>query len=624
MSQSPAFSFSTVSLVAANVAAAVSLVLLNKVLLRTWPFALALTAAHAIFTQAATQVMRFAGLLDDAASLPAGPVAQMALCGVLSVVLMNVSLSLNSIGVFQASKMLVVPATVIVERAVRGTAVRGDVARALAVILFGVALSAPPAAFSSLKSDAVSPLGLAVALAAIFVTASAVILIGATQKQLAATPLALLDAQQRYIILYAIAMASSFENTGVMAHAVVESSSTALLVCASSLVAVMLNTTGFSVISLLSPLSYQVVSQFKTVATLLLSVLLLGETMNARQAAGFAVSILGIAAYSHARMSPGSDDAVIATSSDFACSLPLLYTSGQDAAAASCAPASVLALGLVGLIVSAGNLFRNERGGISSHSAVLSPHLLDSNGTFTFEACNVTTEAPFACVRWDVIACAQARMEAHLLRKWILSNHAAGIQHFIIMDNNDARPDGEHDDFYSVIAQFDRGLVTTLRFPRDVVNNPSLAEQYGLRRKDFLGLEGDNALMKRCYDMYRIQARWIAFMNVTEIFVPHENQLLPASYLSQPHVLSNESIRSVDSVSCVSNLSTQTSTTSTLAEYVPCEPGMHRLTTIARGATKTFAREEIKSHQLPTVSSNIRHLLSMGCAASCQTVPYFE
>lgn len=299
-------------LVATNVAAAVGLVLLNKLLLRAWPFALALTASHAIFTQAATRALRAAGLVERA-ELPAMPVAQMALCGVLSVVLMNVSLSLNSVGVFQASKMLVVPATVLVERCWRGTTVSRDVVLALCVILAGVALSAPPAAFSSLASERPSQLGLLVALAAVFVTALAVILIGATQKQLAASPMTLLDAQQRYIVAYAVAMACSFEDAGAMSQALLVDSSTAALVCASSVVAVLLNTTGFSVLSLLSPLSYQVVSQFKTVTTLGLSVAVLGEPLSARQAAGFALSICGIAAYSHAKMAPVAKDDSVAT-----------------------------------------------------------------------------------------------------------------------------------------------------------------------------------------------------------------------------------------------------------------------------------------------------------------------
>jgi hypothetical protein len=231
--------------------------------------------------------------------------------------------------------MLVVPATVLVERCWSGATVRRDVALALVVILAGVALSAPAAAFSSLASERPSQLGLVVALAAVLVTALAVILIGATQKQLAASPLALLDAQQRYIVVYAVAMACSFEDAGAMSQALLASPGTAAFVCASSVAAVLLNTTGFSVLSLLSPLSYQVVSQFKTVATLGLSVVVLGEPLSARQAAGFALSICGIAAYSRAKMAPAAEDDSMPThaakpSADLSEDLPLVVVAAAD------------------------------------------------------------------------------------------------------------------------------------------------------------------------------------------------------------------------------------------------------------------------------------------------------
>ena len=306
--------------------------------------------AHAVFTQAATRALRAAGLVERA-SLPALPVAQMALCGVLSVVLMNVSLSLNSVGVFQASKMLVVPATVLVERCWSGATVRRNVALALVVILAGVGLSAPAAAFSSLASERPSQLGLVVALAAVLVTALAVILIGATQKQLAASPLALLDAQQRYIVVYAVAMACSFEDAGAMSQALLASPGTAALVCASSVAAVLLNTTGFSVLSLLSPLSYQVVSQFKTVATLGLSVVVLGEPLSARQAAGFALSICGIAAYSRAKMAPAAEDDsthAAAPSAGLSEDLPLVVAAAAETCEAATAEEANAAQGKAG------------------------------------------------------------------------------------------------------------------------------------------------------------------------------------------------------------------------------------------------------------------------------------
>jgi solute carrier family 35 protein E3 len=564
-------------LVAANVVAAVSLVLLNKVLLRTWPFALALTAAHAVFTQVATRALRVAGLIESA-SLPALPVAQMALCGVLSVVLMNVSLSLNSVGIFQASKMLVVPATVLAERCWRGTTVRRDVALALCVVLAGVALSAPSAAFSSLASERPSPLGLVSALAAVFVTAFAVILIGDTQKQLASSPLTLLDAQQRYIIAYAVAMACSFEDTDAMSQALLTSSGTGVLVCVSSLVAVLLNTTGFSVLSLLSPLSYQVVSQFKTIATLGLSVLVLGEPMTARQVAGFALALCGIALYSHAKMRPTADAPSART--DPLCDAPALaHLCKSRLASAWCAALIALAAScsFASQILWVGRAPKAQLA-----NSLMAP-------------CNATLEAPFQCVKWDVIVCAHARMEAHILRDWVLWNHAAGVQHFVVMDNNDIGPDGMRDDFDGALAPFDRELVTTLKYPKDVMNNISLADQYGLRRADFEGLNlmDDNPLKQRCHDLYRSRARWIAFIDTDEVFVPVQAGLSLPAFLSQSRFSDDETIGGVGVFWRVSHYSGHflRPQSGRFAEYDLCAShGVNKhIKAIVRGATRSLA-----------------------------------
>jgi hypothetical protein len=193
-------------LVALNVASAVGVILVNKFLLRVWPFALALTLAHSLVTKTATLVLRAGGIFE-ATALPTMAVGKVALCGIMSVVLMNLSLSLNPIGIYQASKILVLPMTAALELVVYGTAQSNDVWAALVIVMAGVALSFPSAVVSSLTETAIITwLGLAVAAAAVIVAAGAVLLIGRTQKDLQTTPLNLLDQQQLYIIGYMLSV----------------------------------------------------------------------------------------------------------------------------------------------------------------------------------------------------------------------------------------------------------------------------------------------------------------------------------------------------------------------------------------------------------------------------------
>jgi drug/metabolite transporter (DMT)-like permease len=288
-------------LVALNVASAVGVILVNKFLLRVWPFALALTLAHSLVTKTATLVLRAGGIFE-ATALPTMAVGKVALCGIMSVVLMNLSLSLNPIGIYQASKILVLPMTAILELIVYGTAQSNDVWAALVIVMAGVALSFPPAVVSSLAETASSITwpGLAVAAAAVIVAAGAVLLIGRTQKDLQTTPLNLLDQQQLYVIGYMLSVTFTLEGTQPFTPERL-SSPVLGLIAATACMAAILNVSGFYVIRVLSPLTYQVTSHLKTIATLILGALFFEESLSPRQVLGFALSIVGIAVYTYVK-----------------------------------------------------------------------------------------------------------------------------------------------------------------------------------------------------------------------------------------------------------------------------------------------------------------------------------
>ena len=140
---------------------------------------------------------------------------------------------------------------------------------------------------------------------------------------------------------------------------------------------------------------------------------------------------------------------------------------------------------------------------------------------------------------WDVIACTSARMDADLLRSWVLWNHVAGIEHFVIMDNNDVSPAGLKDDIDEQLGPLIRaGLVTVHRYYKDVMNNLTLAGEYGLIASDYESLYasyGDNQLKRRCYDLYHPRAKWVAFIDVDEVFVSIDDSARNiAQFLNRP------------------------------------------------------------------------------------------
>jgi hypothetical protein len=73
------------------------------------------------------------------------------------------------------------------------------------------------------------------------------------------------------------------------------------LIAATACMAAILNVSGFYVIRVLSPLTYQVTSHLKTIATLILGALFFEESLSPRQVFGFALSIVGIAVYTYVK-----------------------------------------------------------------------------------------------------------------------------------------------------------------------------------------------------------------------------------------------------------------------------------------------------------------------------------
>jgi hypothetical protein len=184
-------------------------------------------------------------------------------------------------------------------------------------------------------------------------------------------------------------------------------------------------------------------------------------------------------------------------------------------------------------------------------------------------------------------------MEAHILREWVLWNHAAGVQHFVIMDNNDANPNGMRDDLDEALSPFSKDLVTILKFPRDVMNNIDLAPLYGFNRSDFESLDilQENPLKQRCYDIYRSRSKWIAFIDVDEVFVPIQEGLSLPNFLSQAPFSIDEFIGGVGFLWRISHYSGFFSSQSqSLSNFDLCEDHAtnKHIKPIVRGATRSL------------------------------------
>ena len=131
--------------VAMNIAATVSIVFANKIVLSTYGFSFPvfLTLLHALATAAGMELMRRAGAFAAATHVPAAgrEVLPVAAAYVASIVLSNWSIQANTVGFYQLCKVLITPTLIAVERVWLGRRPSGRALAATGVLLLGIAVA---------------------------------------------------------------------------------------------------------------------------------------------------------------------------------------------------------------------------------------------------------------------------------------------------------------------------------------------------------------------------------------------------------------------------------------------------------------------------------------------------
>ena len=98
--------------VAFNVFASVAIVMLSKTLYAVWPFPIMCTAVHLVLT---SMYVSDAKQLDDVVDPTTIAHRLLAILLALSIALTNVSLKLNSIGIYELVKSLQLPMTLLMQ-----------------------------------------------------------------------------------------------------------------------------------------------------------------------------------------------------------------------------------------------------------------------------------------------------------------------------------------------------------------------------------------------------------------------------------------------------------------------------------------------------------------------------
>ena len=215
---------------------------------------------------------------------------------VMSVAFMNLNLAYNSVGFYQLSKLVCIPATIILQYFLSGKTVSTAVQQSLVVIMIGVGV----ATVSDVELNA---LGFVFAVLAVLSTTTAQLYTNTNQSDLG------LDAMQLLyhcapMVTGGLAVITPFFDQitgpkGLLSFDYTPES--VMLIIVTSALAVGVNVTNFFVIGKTSPLTYQVVGHLKTVLILTFGFVMFGAPVDPRNMLGIVVAVGGMVAYSELR-----------------------------------------------------------------------------------------------------------------------------------------------------------------------------------------------------------------------------------------------------------------------------------------------------------------------------------
>ena len=257
-SSSPASSLSVAGWIVGSVGSSVGLILVNKVIMREFgfTFVLTLTALHFLVTALGMECLALLGFFSRARLPPLDSLLMAVFC-IGSVACMNYSLSLNSVGFYQVTKLLCIPCMVAIQTALYGLSFSAKTRLSLLLVLLGVGL----ATVSDMELNAA---GCVMGAAAVLFTAQFQIWQGDKQAAHKLNAMQMNHAQALPSFLFCLLLSLLLEQSGdnnVRAHELQQHEASWILL--SCLLALSVNLCTYGLIGKTSPVTYQVVGHAK-------------------------------------------------------------------------------------------------------------------------------------------------------------------------------------------------------------------------------------------------------------------------------------------------------------------------------------------------------------------------
>jgi len=301
-----------------NVLSSVAIVLVNKrVFAAGFHFPFTLSFFHFCFTVVFYRLLLACNLFELPSSpMPEADKFKVAFAGVASIGFMNVSLSLNSVGFYQVTKLTIVPVTLLINFYMYTVSTTHKVKLSLLILLAGVGIA-------TVSDVDLRPLGLAFGVLAVLSTAMFQIWQGTKQKEYGMS-----GTQLQYSVSFYQALSSCGLSLAVESFCLApqqldgrgecSDSTMAFLsqwragrvpdgivgtILATCFLALLVNWCSFGLIGKTSPITFQVVGHAKTCLVLIGGYVFFPVAGNAQQLynniAGVTVAMFGVVLYGH-------------------------------------------------------------------------------------------------------------------------------------------------------------------------------------------------------------------------------------------------------------------------------------------------------------------------------------
>lgn len=283
-----------------NIICAILIIPVNKWLFKTLQFkwVISLSMLHFTATFISSILIVKGSNSMEKKHIPLQQTLPISILNVVSICALNMSLSSNSIGVYQLAKMLTVPGTVLCSFLFYGTRYSFEVLGTLALMTTGIGL----AVGGRVDLDLV---GATYALTGVGAVCAGSVMMGDLQKRTRLDPTFITShIMGSQLVMLAVVVLATESILPMQTNSIFDyawSLSAVVCIVATTLFAVLLNLSGAWVLGAFNAVTASVVGYFKTVAVLATGILVFGDEFSAVIGLGIVLVIVGSVLYNRSK-----------------------------------------------------------------------------------------------------------------------------------------------------------------------------------------------------------------------------------------------------------------------------------------------------------------------------------